>query len=87
MLNNGVTIVTKGKMGYGLIPTQMEEFRRKHRTRLFVEERLLEIVYIVKYFHNAIYTLYRTLALAVGFTKKYIGILLFATLVTAMMLW
>jgi hypothetical protein len=77
----------KGNMGHGLMPTQMEEMRKKHRTRLFFEERLLEIVYIIRYIYNTIHTLSRILGLIVVLAKKYIGILLFATLVTVMMLW
>lgn len=74
-------------MGYGLIPTQMEEMRKKHRIRLFMEERFLEIAYIVRYFCGIIYTFYHMLNLTVRFFKKNIIILLFATLVAGMMLW
>jgi hypothetical protein len=30
-------------MSHGIEPTQMDEWRRKNRTRIFVEERLLDM--------------------------------------------
>lgn len=41
-------------MSLGLQPTQMEEWKKKHRVRSFIESFIVDSIYVVSYFATSI---------------------------------
>lgn len=72
-------------MSYGLQPTQREEWKEKHKTRLFFEERIVEVQYIfthsILFTYNALFSLYRLIVKNKKFIfKAFLALLVAVTL-------
>jgi hypothetical protein len=58
------------QMSHGLMPTQMEEYQRKHRIRFFVEGRILEVRDIILHIADILYRCYNSIRSVHAFMAK-----------------